>query len=521
MKKFIISILITVVFAFLVFYVTLPPLNISSFAFWIYMFFVLSVFFGSFEICKAYFDKVKIDGDTKQYRKYIIYLVFLGVIVINFFFSPFFQSAKYYERIDVGDGNFEEDIPEVDFNQLALLDKSSTTKLGDRVMGQLTDLVSQFYVSSVYTQITYKEEITRVTPLEYTSFIKWFTNREEGIPGYITVNSVSGESELTRLENEMKYAESAYFNEDLARKLRFSYPTDIFGEFNFEIDDNGNPYWIVQVLEYTSVGMLPDVQGVIVFDPITGDSEKYDISNVPDWVDNVYDADLIIQQLNDWGAYKNGFWNSVFTQKDVVMTTEGYNYIAMNNDIYLYTGVTSVASDEANIGFVMVNLRTKETKFYNVAGAEEFSAMSSAEGQVQQMEYTSTFPLLINLNGRPTYLMSLKDNAGLVKMYAFVDYQDYQKVVVEDSSVGIQEISRKYLTSNISSGDEMVKNIVIEEISQAVLDSSSIYYIKAEDMIYKISIKLDETIVPFLKVGDSINITFLEGNINEVIKIQK
>ena len=312
---------------------------------------------------------------------------------------------------------------------------------------------------------------------------------------------------------------SSYFNEDLIRKLRFNYPTDIFGDINFEVNDEKNPYWVIQSLKYTSVGLLPEVEAVILFDPITGNSTKHNISEVPTWVDNVYNADLILEQLNDWGSYKNGFLNSIFTQKEVVMTTKGYNYIAMNNDIYLYTGITSVASDEANIGFVMVNLRTKETKFYNVAGAEEFSAMSSAEGQVQQMNYTSTFPLLINLNSRPTYLLSLKDNAGLVKMYAFVDYQDYQKVVVEDSSIGISEIARKYLGTNISTGKTQTKTIIINDISSAVIDGSTIYYIKSENIIYKVSLKSHENIVPFLKIGDIINISYTEGTINKITTI--
>ena len=314
---------------------------------------------------------------------------------------------------------------------------------------------------------------------------------------------------------------SSYFSEDLSRKLRFDYPTDIFGDINFEIDNEKNPYWVIQSLKYSGVGLLPEVESIILFDPITGNSTKYSISDVPVWVDNVYNANLILDQLNDWGSFKNGFLNSIFTQKEVVMTTEGYNYLAMNNDIYLYTGITSVASDEANIGFVMVNLRTKETKFYNVSGAEEFSAMSSAKGQVQQMNYTPTFPLLINLNNRPTYLLSLKDNSGLVKMYAFVDYQDYQKVVVEDSSIGISEIARKYLGSNIATGKSQEKTITINNISNAVLDGSTVYYINSENLIYKVSLKSNESIVPFLKIGDIINISFIEGNVNEITSISK
>ena len=330
---------------------------------------------------------------------------------------------------------------------LPLLDRDSSEKLGDRVMGQMSELVSQFYVSDEYTQINYNNDIVRVTPLEYAGLIKWFSNRKDGVKAYITVNSVDGESELIKLKKGMKYMPSAYFNENLERKLRFSYPTTIFGEYNFEIDNEGNPYWIIPTIKYTGVGLKTKITGVIIFDPITGKSNKYSIDKIPTWVDNAFDANLVIEQVDNWGTYRNGFFNSVFGQKNVVNTTDGYNYLAVNDDIYMYTGITSVLADESNLGFILTNMRTGKTTFYSVPGAEEYSAMSSAEGQVQQMKYTSTFPLLINLNNKPTYLVSLKDDAGLVKMYGFIDVKDYQKVVVTDASDGIEKAAENYLKS--------------------------------------------------------------------------
>ena len=215
---------------------------------------------------------------------------------------------------------------------------------------------------------------------------------------------------------------------------------------------------------------------MIIFNPVTGEGTKYALKDVPSWVDHVYPSDLIIEQVNDWGLYEKGFLNSIFGQKGVVATTTGYNYIAMNDDIYLYTGVTSVSSDESNIGFILTNLRTKETHFYEVSGAEEYSAMASAEGQVQQMKYKSTFPLLINLNNKPTYLMSLKDNAGLVKMYAFVDVVDYQNVVVTDAKHGIEVAAKNYLGNDINTvGEEFTEDIIISKINTSVIDGTSYY----------------------------------------------
>ena len=378
---------------------------------------------------------------TKSYRLlFVIPVVIIGIILINFILSPLFNSKAYYERITVDKNtNFSEEVKEVDFNKLPLLDRDSSEKIGDRVMGQMSELVSQFDVSDKYTQINYNNKILRVTPLEYNGIIKWFTNRNKGIKGYIIVDSTTGASKLIKLKKGIHYAPSGLFNENLYRKLQHSYPTYNFDSVNFEIDNEGNPYWIASVVKYVGVGLRREVTGVVIFNPINGKSKYYKVKDVPNWVDHVYEADLILEQVKDWGLYVNGFINSLISQKGVVKSTSGYNYLAQDDDVYLYTGITSVISDESNIGFILTNMRTKETKFYKVAGAEENSAMESAKGQVQQMNYTSTFPLLINLNGKPTYLVSLKDNAGLVKMYGFVDVVDYQKVVVTDSSYGIQK----------------------------------------------------------------------------------
>ena len=430
--KRIISLIISLIVGFILYYLFLPAINLSSFGFWFYLFIIALVYCLSnlflsmdFVTGKVY----KLVGDYKFFAALSI-LCFIGIISVNFILSPIFNSKSYHDRIYVDEtGSFTDDIALVDFNSLPLLDKDSSQKLGDRVMGQLPELVSQFYVSELYTQINYKGSVVRVTPLEYDGVIKYFSNRKNGVKGYISVDSVSGESNLIKLSDGMKYMPSAMFNENLYRKLRFDYPTMIFGDESFEVDEEGNPYWVVPTFKYSGVGLKRDVSGVVILDPITGNSNYYDVSSVPTWVDNVYKANVILEQVNDWGKYKNGFWNSIFGQKNVVATTEGYNYIAMNDDVYLYTGITSLASDESNIGFILTNMRTKETKYYAVPGAEEYSAMASSEGQVQQMGYVSTFPLLINLNGRPTYLMSLKDNAGLVKIKPIFDSSLAKEVI--------------------------------------------------------------------------------------------
>ena len=523
-KRLLISILVTFISGFIMFYLFLPALNIHDFGFWFFVIILLLIFgtinFGTgiFSIRKREFD---LRNKANYYPFIAPFIIILGVTIINIFNGPFFRASKYATRINIDNANFTDEIKEVDFNTLAIVDKASSRKLGDRVMGSMGELVSQFNVSDLYTQINYNDEIIRVTPLDYANLIKYFTNRGNGIPGYVTVNSVTGESKLVKLDKGMKYSENAIFFENVYRKLRFKYPFDVFGTLNFEIDNEGVPYWIMPVSSYSGINQREDIDGVIILNAITGESKKYSVDEVPTWIDHVYSPELIISQVDDWGKYVNGFWNTLFGQKGMKMTTDGYNYIAMNDDIYMYTGITSIVSDESNLGFILTNLRTKETKFFDCPGAEEYSAMDSAKGQVQQMNYTSSFPILINLSSRPTYVISLKDDAGLVKMYAFVDVADYQKVVVSDASGGIQNAAYNYLNNNgiVTKGETTL--ITIKEIINVSIDGNTYYYIVDEsDNKYRVSIKVNSNKLPFIKVGDSIEITYTNKEVREITKLK-
>lgn len=528
LKRNLISLLVTAIIGFIIYYLALPAINVHSLGFWAYLIVLLVVYFivllcMSIDSQGHLVHSEKILGSTMVG----VFIILLGIIFVDVILSPVFQSKKYSERIQIKEeSEFTQNVAPVDFNKIPLLDKASSQKLGDRVMGQMPELVSQFYVSDLYTQINYNDTIIRVTPLEYNGFFKYLSNKKDGVKGYIIVNSVTGESNLVKLERGMKYVPSAIFGKDLNRHLRFQYPTKIFGEKNFEIDNEGNPYWIIPTIKYRGVGLKKEIASVIILDPITGNSKEYKIDEVPTWVDHVYSANLIINQVDDWGKYKNGFLNSIFGQKNVVQTTEGYNYMTMNDDVYLYTGITSVSSDESNIGFILTNMRTKETNFYAVPGAEEYSAMDSAKGQVQQMNYDSTFPLLINLNNRATYLMSLKDAAGLVKMYAFVDVEDYQKVVITDSAKGIKAAAENYLNNvdlEKDANNLETKEIQIASIQQVSIDGTSYYYIKdREGKKYSVSIKVNKNVIPFLQEGNKITISYSsEKEVTEIIEIEK
>lgn len=517
MKWFkLISIGISILISFGYYFIFLPPINLSSLEFYVWLtiscccFIFFFVLFAGVDKVKNEKGKVQKDLKISFYLLGLLGFCFAAYILSGIFFGPLFNAKEYHERITVVESNFSEDVKEADFSHLPLLDKDSSSKLGDRVLGQLPELISQFEVSDEYTQINYLGNIVRVTPLEYNGFVKYLNNRNEGICGYISVNSTTGNAQLHKLEQGMRYMPSAYFFEDLMRHVRFSYPFEILGDRSFEIDEEGNPYWIIQTIQYKGIGLKKEVSGIIVVDPISGQMMKYTTDDIPSWIDNVWDAALIEKQLNSWGKYGNGFLNAYMGQKGVKQMTDGYNYLAQDDDIFMYTGVTSAASDESNIGFVLVNLRTKEARYYAVPGAEEYSAMDSATGQVPEKNYTPTFPLLINLDGQPTYMLSLKDAAGLVKMYAFVDVQDYQKVTVTDSSQGIEKALKQYYAEYKKENNEnyelIERNCKIEQLNTMVVDGNSYIYFKDEEAnTYRISIQVSSE-AAFLKEDDILDL---------------
>ncbi|MBQ5821110.1 MAG: CvpA family protein [Clostridia bacterium] len=535
--------LISAVLIFLVFWFTLPPLNIRSAEFWSFLSFSLLIlilvnFTGKvISFVQKISNGAKGRGAAREAKaalKALGYpmmglvglLVLLGVfsVIFNVIGAEIFNASSYNQLIVMKDADFSEDVAELNMSQIPIVDRNSSMLLGKRKLGEMSDLVSQFEIAEDYTQINYNDVPTRVTPLLYGDVIKWLNNQSEGIPGYLRVNMTTQDVTLVRLEDGIRYSESEYFMRYIHRWIRFNYPTKIFADVSFEIDDNGAPYWVASTVEYR-IGFWSgrDIGGVVLVNAVTGESQYYDVEEAPEWIDQVYDADLILNQLVYNGKYRSGFWNSIFGQKGVLAPTEGYNYIALQDDVWLYTGMTSVVSDESNVGFVLVNMRTKETRFYSVPGAEEYSAMASAEGQVQHLGYTATFPILLNVGDRPTYFISLKEKSGLVKMYAFVDVQQYQ-IVGTGSSV--KDAKEDYLHKLAEDGqieierpEDETKTVsgTVKQIATAVVDGNTKYFIQLTDGVVIVAdIKISPAL-PFLAAGDTVTASVTQdGTVTEL-----
>lgn len=516
---FIKAFIITVIIALISEYALLIPLNPRSPQFILYFSFLLLIFNGVYFIFNRGFNKI---------MKYSLILAGILIVLIpvgTFISSPIFNAKSYQKQLVLDKkADFYKDNKTISYESIPVVDRESAIRLGDRKMGEMVDYVSQFEVDQSYEQINYKDNPYRVTPLEYSDLIKWFTNHGDGLPAYIRVNMVSQESEVVKLKEGMKYSKSDHFGRKIERHLRANYPTLMFDTLAFEINDDGIPYWIAPVYEY-KIGLFggKDIVGAVLVNAINGDHDYYDIKKVPEWVDRVYPSNLILTQLENYGKYTNGYLNTLLSQKGVLQPTDGYNYIAIDDDVYLYTGLTSVSKDASNVGFAMINLRTKDGKFYNISGAEEYSAMSSAEGEVQNLKYKATFPILINAGGHPTYFLSLKDDANLVKKYAFVSVENYQLVATGDSVAQAEQAYYALLESNgkkTNAGDFKTNKLtgVISEINEAVVDGNSTYYFKIEgnDTIFIGDISLSDYF-PLAKVGDNVTVEFVNSKDNSEV----
>lgn len=548
--KIVLSILCMLVFAAVAFYVMLPAINPKSYDFYLY----LGLVAASYVVFNGIFANVMGKPEYIPYVKKraiipgIIIAALVVVVGIGYAVSSeFFRAESYSNIIDVRtDSNFSEEIEEQDaesFSAIPKLDEDAAAQLATRALGVLEEkgYVSQFTIYPQYTQINYKDTPVRVAPLQYDNIIKWFTNTKNGFPGYVIIDMANESTEFVELENSIRYSPAEHFNKLLKRHLRFEYPTYMFADATFEIDDEGNPYWICARLDKT-IGLFggTDVIGAVVVkaDSATGESAYYTIDQIKSeaslqWLDRIYDSDLIVEQYNYYGKYQNGFWNSILGQKGVITTTANYNYLAKGDDVWMYTGVTSVTSDQSITGFVLVNQRTKEAVYYSVTGGTEYSAQQAAEGRVKDLGYSATFPLLLNIGGEPTYFMSLKDPTNnIVQQYALINVAQYNNNKMGATGTDLKKCLESYVAALKESGikvdidtdavvdpsagsneapvvDKLAATGIITDIRTAVMGGESYYYIKLDSnaAYFSIAASKEETVV-ILNKGDSVTVTY-------------
>lgn len=539
--KIILSVASGVVFTALYYYFALPAINPMYPGFWMALAMVIASFAWPF-LLKNKSEKRKASGYDKKVifktnsEKTVNFAVIIAIAaplaimaIGSIVSSTFFNAKAYAGVIEVKEAVFETDMKETgEVTNIALMDGESAKIIGNRTLGSLSEVVSQYEIAEKYTQINYKRTPKKVANLEYADFFKWMNNKGKGIPGYVMVDPVGNSADYVKLEKPLKYVDSGYLGDDLMRKLRFSYPTKIFDSVSFEVDDNGNPYYIVSCLKpkIFPFGAM-DVNEVVIFNPVNGESKLYSLKDVPAWVDAVFSGDLAEQKYNWHGTLSGGYINSVIGNKDCKRTTDDYGYIVIDDDVWYFTGVTSVTSDESNIGFIISNARTGEYKYYPVVGAEEYSAMKAAEGEVQEKGYVASFPSLINVSGEATYIMVLKDAGGLVKLYALVNVEQYGIVATGSTQAEAMKAYKALLKENGIEGgvtedlpdeEDKKQTVIITEINTYTVDGNTVFYFATEEGIYFKGMLKDNEDLIFISVGDAVTFTYGDSE-NEKIKV--
>lgn len=476
--RLLISAVLTIIAGGIVYYMMLPALNFKDVNMYIFVMVLIVLFMVFFALaCKAN-KKIERREYIKKKSKVpvIIAAVLVVVMAIGWLCgATIFRASSYNKLMPVTTSEFSTDFEKLSVDSVPRVDESRALTLADQQLGSLSEYKSQYVVSNTTTMINYNNRPVRVAYLEYADVFKWFNNTKEGVPAYMIIDLISQKVTVVNCVEQfgscIQYSPTELFNEKLIRHIRFQYPTELLDTPNFEISDDGHPYWITPVLDKT-IGLFggTDVKGAIITDALNGESVYYDIEQVRSdeslqWIDVVYSANLLVQQYDYYGKFQNGFWNSIIFQNDVSQASLGNGYIAMDDDVWIYTGVTSSESDASNFGFILSNQRTKETRYYENGGAIETAAQQSAEDAVQNYQYAATFPILLDIEGQPTYFMSLYGSSNTVKGYALVNLAD--KTIVGTGIVDEMKSDAKALNAAVENYIQALKdkNIIGTDIN--------------------------------------------------------
>ncbi len=386
--------------------------------------------FGEFTLSQTREAPYKINYVSKRKFPTAIKILLIApwvfLLIMLVFSSPIVSWGAYRDQLGAVEvREFSDDMQAVDTDQIPIVDRNLAQKLADKKLGEKPSLGSQVILGEPTLQMV-DGQLMWVVPLQHSGFFRWLSNMS-GTPGYITV-SATNLKDVNYVDGyKIKYQPNSYLFDDLTRYVRFT--SAMFNgivDYSFEIDDSGKPYWIVTTFKNERGFALPEATGVITVDAATGESNKYSIEEVPDWVDRVQPESFILNQIDNSGNYVHGIFN--FSNKDKFRSSEGDIVVYNDGKCYLFTGLTSIGADESAIGFMMVDMVTKQPMMYQISGATEVAAQKSAEGKVQNLRYKASFPLILNVDNEPTYFMTLKDAEGLIKQYALVSVSDYSIV---------------------------------------------------------------------------------------------
>ena len=529
--KRLVGLAITIAIGFVLNYLCLPAWNARNASMWFFLLVVSSIGL----LIQHVIDEI--DWELEHSYGTIISAIVCGIfasilLVGGFLSSHLLNSGSYRNMITVSNGDFEKDInPITNVNNISIVDVETARNIGDRTIGSIQNS-AWFNVEKDFNLVKFQGKKYRISSLKYGDFFKAEKAKEVGIPGYVLVDTTTQEAKFVQLENPMKYVPSGNWNYNLKRHLRKQFSDYMFGTSFFEIDEEGNPYYITSV-QTPTIGLFGGKKedSFIITNPISGECVEYLAADLPEWVDHAYDLDYLMRVTKYNLSYIHGFLN--FSQTDVLRTTfsyrstsfVGYNTaITSDSEIVFYTGLTPANNAESNVGFILANPRTGVITKYTCAGAEESSAQSSAEGLVQELGYTATFPTILNVDGNETYFMLLKDKAGLVQRYVLCNVKNYTQVVQSNTLQSALELYRVKIGVSASSDQSETLKVQgqIKELYTAQVEGNTYFYftIVGSNNLYMSSIKNSNRQVQ-LKEGDSVSIEYVPSSEDGVYIVQK
>jgi len=520
---------VVIVFAYM------PVLNVR----FVSLPFVLMVLVVLWILLNAFSSIQQLGQQPQQFSKIKglkIPVILLGVLFLYITVVPtvtswaLLRTEKYRSLIGTIENgkDLSQNMLPISLDKIRVVDQSLAEILGDKVLGSQSALGSQVYPGEYNIQKV-GDDLYWVAPLLHSGFFKWINNLQ-GTNGYIMVNACNERDvklvqDINGQKVYVKYQPEGYLFQNLARYIYFNgYWNCGTTDYSFEIDDAGMPYWVITKYKKTIGFAGEEAEAVVVLNAQTGEIKEYAIGAAPVWVDRIQPAPFVETQLNNWGEYVHGYWN--FSNKDKLQITEKMSLVYGNdNQAYWYTGLTSVGADESTVGFVLVNTRTKKAVWYKQSGATEFAAQNSAIGKVQEKRFSATLPIPYNINNIPTYVMSLKDNGGLVKMYAMVAIEDYTIVGVGNT---MRETLMAYKNAFNSTGNKIsAKSKTEKEIIQSVIlrinsdvkNGNSFYYftVKSIQKVFIGSSQISNDF-PITEIGDSVAISY-DNDSQDVIDV--
>lgn len=471
-------------------------------------------------------------NNGKNFKKYkavgIVGIILFVIGVSNLLILPILTSAPMlysssYRNLlgEVKESSFTADIEPINLSQIRIVDDETARKLADKKIGEVPALGSEVQLGELALQKV-QNKLYYVGPLEHRGIFQWLTNHSKGSKGYVMVSATNPQDvrliqEVKGQEVYLKYQMKGFLFDYLPRSLYFRGFFNIgISDFSFEVDDDLNPYWVVTLYKNKIGYHGSDAVGAVTVNAQTGEINQYTIENIPSWVDRIQPEEFVYRQIRDWGEYINGFWNSIFAKTGTLKPTGSELHLIYGNDdnVYWYTGITSSGKDGSSVGFIMVNSRTKEAKWYKVSGADEGGAKKSAEGQVQEKGYRSGYPILYNIAGVPTYISPMKDKEGLLKAVAFISVENYNLVGVGPD---IENGLRTYQQVLASKGNQFIPSQELKPIKLQGKLSRVSHVVKGGESYFYFMIEGDNRIfignsstspkVPLAKVGDIVVMT--------------